>query len=43
MKLLKESKELNHLCASQGQALIKLLKNLIKTKDMFLIEDLFHC
>ena len=43
MKLLNESKQLKHICASQQQAIIKLFEKLIKIKDIFLIGDLFHC
>ena len=42
MKSLKESKKLKYFCASQGQAIIKILEKPNKDKR-FLIGDLFHC
>ena len=46
MKSLKESKKLKYFCASQRQAIIKLLEKSNKDnqiKDIFIIGDLFHC
>ena len=40
---LQVSKRLKYLCTSQRQAIIKLLENRTKTKDMFLIGELSLC
>ena len=42
MKSLCESKKLKQLCVSQRQAIIKLLKNRIKIKDMLQTEGQFR-
>ena len=42
MDSLKESKFYKAPCTSQRHAIIRLLKNRIKTNNLFLVEDLFY-